>query len=193
MSCENPVLSALLPSDFKEYFFRDFTYIDDYINTTTYNTGDFVFYTTNNKIYKCLEDGVVGVLPPSDSAKWQVQTDISNYVVDKDITKSYEQACANFNESLFSDDDEIKIVYLYLTAHYLVNDLNEAGLESTGSQLVSSIKVGNVSENYKIPDWMINNQAFSYFTTTSYGLKYLSLVAPLMVGNIQSAEGRTHA
>jgi len=193
MACDNPVLEALTPQDFKDYFFRDFIYVDDYVNTTTYNTGDFVFYTTNNKIYKCLADGVVGVLPPSDSAKWELQTNISTYVVDKDIEKAYEQACANFNSSLFVNDDTMIIAYSYLTAHYLVNDLNENGLESTGSQLVSAVKVGNVSETYKIPEWMLNNQAYSYFTTTSYGLKYLSFVAPLMVGNVQTAEGQTNA
>lgn len=192
MACDDPVLSALTPQDFKDYFFRDFTFVEDFNIATTYSTGDLVFYTTNNKFYKSLGDANVGNLP-TDDTKWELQTDISQYISDKDIEKAYEQACINFNSGLFSDDDSKKVAYLYLTAHYLVKDLNENGLSSTGDQLVSSIKVGNVSENYKIPEWMTNDKNLSYFTTTSYGLKYLSLITPHLVGNSAVAEGQTHA
>jgi hypothetical protein len=192
MTCESTVLTSLTPQDFKDYFFRDFTFVDDYNASTTYNTGNLVFYTTDNKIYKCLTDGVIGIAPDSDPAKWELQTDISNYIVDKDIEKAYEQACINFPEHLFSDDD-MKVAYLYLTAHYLVKDLGEGGLDSTGDQLLSSVKVGNVSETYKIPEWMTQDKIYSYYTTTSYGLKYLNLIIPYLVGNVQSVGGQTHA
>jgi len=192
MACDNPVLQALTPSDFKDYFYRDFNFVDDYDVATTYNTGDIVFYT-NNKFYKSKTDNNIGNNPSTDTTNWELLTDISTYISDKDIEKAFEQACVNFNDSLFSSEDDLKAIYFYLVAHFLVKDLNENGLSSTGDQLVDSIKVGNVSENYKIPEWMTKDKNLSYFTTTSYGLKYLNLILPHLIGNAEYVEGATNA
>lgn len=116
-----------------------------------------------------------------------------DYVMDSDIQKAFDEAAFNFNESLFSTDNSLKIAFLYLTAHYLVNDLqtSQQGLAGNGYFPVNSRAVGGVSESYHIPDWMLNDPIFGHFATTRYGQKYISLIKPLLIGNIAVYEGAT--
>jgi hypothetical protein len=115
------------------------------------------------------------------------------FVTDADINKAFLEAKANFNDSLFSSDDTLKLCYLYLTAHYLVTDFQIAagGLNSVGYNQVASRAVGSVSESYQIPDWAVNNPVLSAYGTTRYGQKYLSLIRPLLIGNVGLAIGYT--
>lgn len=115
------------------------------------------------------------------------------YVTDSDITKAYTEASMNFNPGLFSTDAELKMCYLYLSAHYLVNDLqtSAAGVSSTGYFAVNSRSVGSVSESYTIPEWMMADPILGAFSTTRYGQKYLSLIKPLLVGNVTVYMGGT--
>jgi len=190
MTC-TPALKLLIPQDFKDYFFRNFVYVNDYDNSTNYQAGELVFYT-NNKVYLCLLDNTIGIAPDTNPTNWELQ-DISQYITDKDITKSYSQACINFNAGLFSSDDDIKIGYLYLTAHYLVSDLNEGGIDSDSNNQVSSRTVGNITESYVVPEWINKDKILSYYTNTAYGKKYLSLILPSLVGNVECVEGATSA
>lgn len=190
MTCDNPVIQALIPEDFKTQFFRDFNYIDTWLIATTYNTGSQVFYDVNRKFYQCLNDGVIGTLP-TVAADWK---EISNVglVSDLDITNAYAEACVTFNDSLFTSDDDMVLGYLYLAAHYLVNDLNAGGSESGGAGgLVASRSVGNVSESYTIPQWQLDSPIYGFYTKSSYGLKYLNMVIPRLVGNTTTVEGCT--
>lgn len=116
-----------------------------------------------------------------------------DYVMDADITKAYAEAGINFNEGLFSTDDQLKISFLYLAAHYLVNDLQTSaqGLGSGSMFPVSSRSVGPVSETYAVPDWIAKDPVWSMYATTRYGLKYISLVKPLLIGNVVVYEGAT--
>lgn len=52
-----------------ELFARCMNIAEDYDDTETYNTGDYVFY--QNAFYKCNDDGVTGTW---DSTKWDVTT-----------------------------------------------------------------------------------------------------------------------
>jgi hypothetical protein len=190
MTCDNPVIQALTPEDFKTQFFRDFNYIDTWLVGTTYNTGDQVFYDVNRKFYQCLNDGVVGTLP-TVIADWK---EISNagLVSDLDITNAYAEACVSFNDTLFTSDDDMVLGYLYLAAHFLVNDLNAGGVEGGGaSGLVASRSVGNVSESYTIPQWQLDSPIYGFYTKSSYGLKYLNMVLPRLAGNFDTVEGCT--
>lgn len=116
-----------------------------------------------------------------------------DYVTDSDITKAYTEAKMNFNPGLFGVDAELKMSFLYLAAHYLVYDLQSsaAGVNSTGYFPVNSRSVGSVSESYQIPDWMMRDPILGSFMTTRYGQKYLSLVKPLLIGNVQVYIGNT--
>jgi hypothetical protein len=116
-----------------------------------------------------------------------------DYVTDADITKAFTEAKMNFNSGLFGLDDELRMCFLYLSAHYLVNDLQTsvAGVGSTGYFAVNSRSVGSVSEGYQIPDWVLNDPILGSFMTTRYGQKYLSLIKPLLIGNVQVYIGNT--
>lgn len=116
-----------------------------------------------------------------------------NYVQDGDINRAFGEAQMNFNQALFGSDQNITIAYMYITAHYLVNDLRAAagGVEGTPSFPVSSRSVGSVSEAYVVPDRYKDDAVLSFYTTTPYGLKYLSLVLPGLAGNFHVSLGRT--
>jgi len=116
-----------------------------------------------------------------------------DYIMDSDIEKAFAEATINFNESLFGTDESLKITFLYLSAHYLVNDLqtSQQGLGSSGFFPVSSRSVGGVSESYAIPTWMLDDPVLGAFSTTRYGQKYISLIKPLLIGNVVVYEGAT--
>jgi len=189
MSCDNPIIQALTPEDFKNQFWRDFTFINTWLVGTTYNTGNQVFYDVNKRFYQCLNDGVIGTLP-TVTTDWK---EISNVglVSDLDITNAYAEACITFNDALFDDDDDIVLGYLYLAAHYLVNDLNAGGQNSSQAGLANSRSVGNVSESYSIPQWQLDDPILSFYAGSSYGRKYLNLILPRLTGNIATVEGAT--
>jgi hypothetical protein len=48
-----------------------------------------------------------------------------------------------------------------------------------------------VSESYTIPTWVSEDPVLGAFATTRYGLKYISLLKPLLIGNVQVYEGAT--
>lgn len=116
-----------------------------------------------------------------------------NYVLDSDIQRAFSEAKISFNQALFGDDAEITMGYLYLTAHYLTIDLRAAsgGIYGGGLAPVSARQVGNVSEKYEIPDMFIDNPVLAILNSTPYGMKYLALVLPKIVGNVVAICGRT--
>jgi hypothetical protein len=184
---------VVTPQDFKDQFFRDFNYQAALWNVAdTYNTDDIVFYTITRAYYKALNDGLIGIVP-TDTNNWQSINDDS-FVLDEDINKAFEEACLVFNESLFGEDEDTKkLAYLYLTAHYVVIDLNNAknsGAIGTSGSLASR-SVGNVSESYNIPKWMTENETLAPLAQTSYGVKYYSLVKPRLIGSTFIVQGAT--
>lgn len=186
-------LSLITVADFKAQFRRDFPYLPTYDNTKLYNKGVRVYYPTTELFYDCTVNGTQGVLPTVTGNWIEVEDSTDNYVSDDDITCAFGEAVVNFNQMLWGDDATIKMMYLYLTAHYLINDIKAAngGVAATPIFLVTDRKVGNVSESYGIPQTYLNNPLYSYLATTPYGAKYLSLLIVRMVGNVVSAAGAT--
>lgn len=179
--------------DFKDLFFRDFPYLPIWaVVNQPYNTDDEVYYEVTKLFYKALKDGVVSV--PTDTNDWvKITDDINNYVLDADIEKAFQEANASFNESLYTSEEYKKQAYLYLTAHYLVLDLrnSQTGIQSTGVFSVNSRSVGSVSESYTIPERFIKNPILAYYTSSGYGLKYLNLTYPRIVGNVVAVSGKS--
>lgn len=176
--------------DFKNLFTRDFPYLPVYVEGKAYFNDDEVYYAPN--FYKSLTDGNTTL--PTDTTNWALINDsVDNYIQDSDILRAFNEAKVNFNAALFGDDDTAKMVFLYLAAHYLVIDLNNAmnpmGMGFMG--FTQSKSVGSVSESYAVPQWMLNNAILSQYATTGYGRKYLSLIQPYLVGNIIFVPGRT--
>lgn len=186
-------LSTITVNDFKALFFRDFFYLPIWSASTVYNTDNKIYYETNGLFYKCLSDSVVAFLPTNATYWLKYSDNIYNYILDADIEKAFSEAVAVFNQGLFSDDDSLKLAYLYLTAHFLVLDIKTSlqGINGNSQYPVSSRSVGSVSESYAIPQAYLDSPVLSYFSKTNYGLKYLSMVQPNLMGNIVAVEGWT--
>jgi hypothetical protein len=115
-------------------------------------------------------------------------------VQDVDITNAFADASILLNQSLFSTDESITSGYLLLTAHFLCTNIKAAsgGVNSGGSGFpVVSRAVGSVSESYQIPDAYKNSPILAQYTSTAYGLRYLALVLPMLIGNVIAIQGAT--
>jgi len=119
--------------------------------------------------------------------------DNPDYVRDKDILNAYSQAKLAFNQGIWENDDETKLAFLFLSAHYLCMDwkMDKAGTTSGGTFSISQKQVGNVSASYSIPEVYKNDPYLNYFSQTQFGCKYLSLVIPRCVGKIAVIKGVT--
>ncbi|MDY6395904.1 MAG: hypothetical protein SPL29_05750, partial [Bacteroidales bacterium] len=97
-------------------------------------------------------------------------------VSDVDISKAMVEAGMNFNEKLFDCVEEKKIIFSYLTAYYLVVDINNANTQgaSNNGGLVTYRQVRNVAESFKVPNWVSENPMLSQFAQNGYGLKYIT-------------------
>lgn len=178
--------------DFKTYFTRDFAYLPLWDNTISYNTNEEVYY--NRLFYTALSDSIPAGTLPTNTTYWaKTDDDIDNFVQDTDITKAIAEATTNFNTSLFADNTTQDIAFNYLTAHYLCLDIRTAlkGVMSKGEFNTQSKGVGSVSESYAIPEMYAKDPYLNYFTKTNYGLKYLSIIQPLLIGNVGIALGAT--
>lgn len=176
--------------DFKNLFTRDFPYLPVYVAGKAYFQDDEVYFEPN--FYKSLTDG--NTTFPTDTTNWALVNDsVDNYIQDADIMRAFKEANVNFNAGLFGADDTTKMVFLYLAAHYLVIDLNNAmnPLAMGFMGFTQSKSVGSISESYAVPQWMLNNAILSQYVQTGYGRKYLSLIQPYLVGNIIFVPGRT--
>lgn len=171
--------------DFKTLFPR-FTpvYLPLYVADKTYFKGDIVYY--NELFYQCIVENTVEL--PTVETDWKlINQDVLNYTRDEDIENAMAEASVNFNESLF-DDEQAKLIFLYLTAYYLTYDLqNATGTVQTG--VITSKSVGSVSESYGIPTSFLNNPMYSLYAKNGYGLKYLSLIIPYLQGNLLFYKG----
>ncbi len=113
-------------------------------------------------------------------------------VLDADITRALIDTGFVFNPTLWVDDTEQSIAYLYATAHFLALNLQNAGglsLENTsqgvnskGTGPIIAKSVGQVSLNFQFPEWVLNSPIMSGFLTTGFGQRYLQLLTPRCVG-----------
>lgn len=192
MSCDSsPALADLTVQDFKDQFFRGFNYLPIWSADETYNTTNVVYYEITKLFYRCLANDTTSV--PTDTDDWALTSgNKTDYIWDADIEESYNEACTTFNPTNFGTDPQIKLGYLYLSAHYLVVDLRANGAGSLAGAAVQSRSVGNVSETYAVPDWMSKDPILSFFSTTSYGQKYLNMLSANLVGNVVAVCGITH-
>jgi len=108
-------------------------------------------------------------------------------IMDSDISKALNEAVRIINRHLIPCK-LLYIAFMYLTAHYLVLDVRMGfnGVQSVGQQIVQSNSQG-VSESYSIPPRFVNNAVVNAYAKTDYGLRYLSIVLPNMIGHVSSA------
>lgn len=115
-----------------------------------------------------------------------------DFVCDTDINKAIDQAAANFNMCLFSTDSQKTIAFMFLAAFYMVYDFQTSaqGLASLSNFPVSSKSVGGVSVGYTIPERFSKDPIVSMYSMNGYGMKYLSLVLPRIVGQADVVDGQ---
>lgn len=122
-------------------------------------------------------------------------TDSSNPtdITDHDLEKAKDEAEFNFNEGLFSTQEELEVPFYYIWAHYLVMDVREGlkGLGTSANFPVNSKSVDAVSTSYTIPDWILQDPNNSFFASTYYGVKYLSLIRSYTLGTMRTIAGAT--
>lgn len=175
-------------NEFKNLFTRDFPYLPAYVSFKTYFKDDVVFYSEN--FFKSLKDNNTDL--PSVNTSWSAYNDNKdNYISDSDIERAFIEAKALFNHKLIKDEDTCKMLFLYITAHFLVTDVNNAsnGFNMGYNGFVSSKSVGSVSESYNVPTWATNNPIFSSLATTGYGRKFLTLYTPYITGGAMLVKG----
>jgi hypothetical protein len=120
------------------------------------------------------------------------QTDMAK-VRDADITIGLTQASANFNPNLFASQAVFTEAFLLLTAHFLCVNLlaSSQGLGGSAQWLTSSKAVGNVSESFAVPERILHSPFLAALSKTVYGMTYLTIISPLLVGNVALQQGDT--
>lgn len=189
------VLNSVTTKDFKNYFPNAFKYLILWDDKTSYKINTIVYYKNNCTFYQSLQSNNIGNLPTEVESKyWQElpEEDYFLYTSDEDITKAMIQAKYSLNVDLFKNSQELlKIVYLLLTAHYIVIDglMNNNG--GVASYIMSSKSVEGVSASYSIPTNILNNPIFNSLGKTEFGLKYLGYLIPRLNGYCKIVKGTT--
>ncbi len=180
------LIDLITVDDFKNQFPRfSPMYLPAYVEGATYFENDIVYF--ENQFYICIVESTTD--DPTNAESWKLTNQsVLNYTQDADIENAFKEAYVNFNEGLFGDTDTAKMIFLYLTAHYLTVDFNNAlGLNNVG--IPTSKSVGSVSESYTIPQWLNQSAGLSMYATTGYGVKYATLIRPYLIGNVYIAKG----
>ncbi len=184
------LIDIITVEDFKEHFSRfSPQYLPVWQEGQIYTKGQIVYY--NNVFYECIVSSTDNV--PAIEESWKIiSQNVLNFTQDSDIINAFREAWVNFNQDLFNDIETAKLVFLYLTAHYLTVDFNNAlGINNIG--IPTSKSVGSVSQGYAIPQWLTNSPGLSMYAATGYGIKYASLIRPYLTGNIFLVKGRITA
>ncbi len=103
------------------------------------------------------------------------------------------------NTAALGNYTEYSIAYLYVAAHFLTLNIQGAGglskvnmgrgVDSQGGGTIESKGVGPVNISYAIPEHIKNSEILGQFMRTDFGQKYLVLVTPRLVGNVQVVSG----
>lgn len=116
-------------------------------------------------------------------------------VTDFDIARALTLALAfNVAQGLFGSQVAFTTAYDLLAAHYLCETL-QAGMIGLGGQadwLTKSKTVGNVKQDFSIPDRVLKSPYLGKLSKTTYGAQFLELVSPQLIGNVQSFRGQTN-
>lgn len=186
------IFDTVTTEEFKQYFFRDFSYLPLWSSIESYMTGDVVYYDENGYFYKSKIDNNTAL--PIDTESWErTAGNKLDYITDEDIEKAMSQASINANERFGRNCQEKRTIYLHLVAFYLVMDWKNAaaGATSAYAGLTASKSVGDVSESYNFPTWLMNSPLYSLYATNGFGLKYLSLILPYLSCTILFSTGRS--
>lgn len=164
----------------------------EWVAPIAYQKNDRVIYTENfkYKVFKSLEDNNYTV-PTSGDWMEDEENTINDFILDADIEKAMREASNKFNPSLFGTLEDKKLAFSYLTAFFLVYDLQMAkdGTNSSWSNPVTKREVGKMAVWYEVPAEMKNYPSYSFLSRNKYGLKYFELIRAKLAGNIRTFIG----
>lgn len=112
-------------------------------------------------------------------------------VRDSDIQNAFDMADTDFNVAIWISTAESKLAYLYLAAHILALNIQNAGgldggagggVDSASGGIIQSKSVGQVSVNYNVQDALNNDPILGPFMRTGYGQQYVQMARPRIVG-----------
>ena len=111
-----------------------------------------------------------------------------DYIQPADITKAINEALIEFNSALYGSSDQITNIFMYLAAYHLVENLKNSmkGIAAQANFPVASQGAGGVNASYQIPERYLKSPILAPYTQNGYGMKYLSLVVPFLVGNVSA-------
>lgn len=119
-------------------------------------------------------------------------------VRDTDIQRALDEAATVFNPGIW-DDTEAQAAYKYLSAHFLVLNVQMAGgltkkggVNNRGGGITQSKGAGQVNVAYGIPPRILEDAVLNQFMRTDYGMRYLQLITPRLVGNMAVVSGRAY-
>jgi hypothetical protein len=107
-------------------------------------------------------------------------------VTDDDLNNAIQDAAIfDINQGFFATQAAFTRSFLFLAAHYLQTNIAASmeGLASQYNWLTQSKSVGDISESYEIPEWMARDPMLCDFSKTKYGAKFLTSIAPFLVGH----------
>jgi hypothetical protein len=151
---------------------------------------------TNNAVSSIVVDsgGSGYAVPPTVTITSQDgdDTDIKK-VTNIDILAAQNMGLMNINQGLFESQLFYSQCFNLLTAHYMVTNLlaSTQGVKSQYDWLTSQRSIGNVNSSFAIPDRVKKSMFLSTLTQTRYGAQYISLIAPLLLGNVRLVVGDT--
>lgn len=182
-------LTTITTAQFQALFARDFPYLPVYDPTAIYNIGNQAFY--NGLFFESKKDGLTAVTPVQGADWNKVPGDPNNYVSVNDIQNAFNDAQVLFNQGLWGTALQITNGYLTLTAHFLCLNMRAAinGIQSVGEQMMASRGAGGINSSYSIPTDYQADPVLAQYTTTAYGMKYLSMVLPFLRGNMVAVRG----
>lgn len=120
-------------------------------------------------------------------------TDPDNNVVIQDVVNAMLETNVQLNQRLFVKPSSYNLGYLYMTAHFMAENIvnGQQGVNGQYNYLQASKGGGGISESFAIPQKILDNPQLSMFSKTTYGKKYLALVLPMLTGVMFSVRGHT--
>ncbi len=120
-------------------------------------------------------------------------------VMDADIANAMIDAGAVFNPGLFSVADGW-LAFLYVTAHFVRINIEAAGglqameeglgIENQAEQVLNSKGAAGINVGYvDPPDFIKRIPLLLQLWLTTYGQKYVAMLQPKLVGNVQVVAG----
>jgi len=176
-----------------------------WVKPIAYNTGDKVIRVVKYKVgvwesqmdNNYFDPAVNPDIPEKDPpvSSWVESEDdteeLGDYILDWDILRAMSEAMFKFNRSLFTKERG-KMVFLYLTMFFLVND-RQAGASGTNSSTaagpVTHRTVGKMSVTYAESKLFTNYPSYEFLGSNAYGRKAFNLIMPYLRGNVQLMRG----